>query len=170
MTMGKVVLLRRPTAASRFFLSNAIIHLGWRFGHFFRFIFFNYFPNAMFFSGQHGDPVTHACTRSISHMILLHPKWRDTVPRATQRDLIANPILYLLIPSSPTTPEIFFFNIFDLWSVDSSDVEPMGMMGQWYLLNKWMGIIHLILTVSLWNNRYYFPLPCRWTNWHRGVR
>ena len=43
-----------------------------------------------------------------SHIIMLHHKWLDRVPRATQQDLIANPFqgysLHLLTPSSPTIP------------------------------------------------------------------
>ena len=58
------------------------------------FIFFSYSWFAVFcqFSTvQHGDPVTHTCTHSFSHIVMLHHKWPAIVPRATQQDLIANP-------------------------------------------------------------------------------
>ena len=42
-------------------------------------------------SVQHGDPVTNTCIHFFSHIIMLHHKWLDRVPSATQQDLIANP-------------------------------------------------------------------------------
>ena len=46
----------------------------------------------IFFSTtQQGDPIIHTCIYILfSHIIMLHHKRLDIVPRATQQDLIAN--------------------------------------------------------------------------------
>ena len=52
-----------------------------------------YVPDAFFSSLPLGNPVTHTCIHSFfSHIIMLHHKWLDRGPSATQQDLIANPL------------------------------------------------------------------------------
>ena len=58
--------------------------------------FFNFFIYIFFFTAQHGDPVTHTCIHSFSHIVVLHHKWLDIVPSATQQD-----VLWLHIFSMP---------------------------------------------------------------------
>ena len=63
------------------------------------FVFFNffkfYFPNTLFFFLLYSIawwPIyTYKYTFFFSHTIMLHHKWLNIVPSATQRDLIANP-------------------------------------------------------------------------------
>ena len=58
----------------------------------FIYLFFNYFPNTIFFLLYSVVTQLHIHVHILfSPIIMLHHKWLDIVPSATQQDLIANP-------------------------------------------------------------------------------
>ena len=68
------------------------------------FSFYCYFPNTIFFLLHSMVTQLHIHVYILfSHIIVLHHKWLDIVPSATQQDLTANS-LHLLTPSTPSIP------------------------------------------------------------------
>ena len=118
----------------------------------------------IFYTEQHDDPVTQICTHSFFSHYVLHHKWLDRVPSATQRDPIANPYrrqlsasIYPKFPVLPLLPlpplaTTSLFTIFSsvqrficalYWIPDISDIV-------WYLsYSFWLTSLRMRISSSI---------------------